>query len=62
MVPSFLKLWYTLNHSERYILTHGADIETPEGLKASGLADYIDLLRAKGYVCAALLPVDGTKA
>jgi thioredoxin reductase len=48
MVPSFLKLWYTLNHSERYILTHGADIETTEGLKASGLADHIDLLKTKG--------------
>lgn len=54
MAPSFLKLWYTLNHSERYILTHGADIETPEGLKASGLGDVIDLLKAKGSV---LLPL-----
>lgn len=44
---SLIKLWYSLNHTERYILTHGADIDTPEGLKASGLESIIDLLRAK---------------
>jgi len=48
MAPSLLKLWYTLNHSERYILTHGADIETPEGLEASGLGGVIHILKAKG--------------
>lgn len=50
MAPSLLKLWYTLNHSERYILTHGADIDTPEGLEASGLGGVIHILKAKGYV------------
>jgi hypothetical protein len=50
MAPSLLKLWYTLNHSERYILTHGADVDTPEGLEASGLGGVIHILRSKGYV------------
>lgn len=44
------KLWYSLNHTQKYILTDGADVDTPEGLQASGLGSVIDLLRAKQYV------------
>lgn len=42
------KFWHGLNHGpERYILTHGADVDTEEGLKATGLGAIISLLRAK---------------
>lgn len=57
--PTLFKLWYSLNHTERYVLTHGADVETPEGLKASGLEPVIGLLKAKGFqiICSPITKV-----
>ncbi|OCF55546.1 thioredoxin reductase GliT [Kwoniella mangroviensis CBS 10435] len=49
LVETMLKLWKNLNHTDRYILTHGMDVDTPEGRKDAGLDGKIDLLKKLGY-------------
>ena len=48
LVESMLKLWRSLNHTEKYILTHGMDVETEQGRKDAGLEDRYDLLKRLG--------------
>ncbi|WVQ85430.1 hypothetical protein IAT38_007595 [Cryptococcus sp. DSM 104549] len=49
LAGTMLKLWPGLNHTESYILTHGLDVETPEGRRDAGLEAVWDAVQKKGY-------------
>ncbi|WWC58543.1 uncharacterized protein I303_101086 [Kwoniella dejecticola CBS 10117] len=49
LVESMLKLWRSLNHTDKYILTHGMDFETEQGRKDAGLEEKYDLIKKLGY-------------
>ncbi|WVW82203.1 hypothetical protein I302_104209 [Kwoniella bestiolae CBS 10118] len=49
LVETMLRLWKNLNHTDRYILTHGLDVETEQGRKDAGLEGKLDLVKRLGY-------------
>jgi hypothetical protein len=48
VAESWFKLWPSLKHSEVYILTHGMDVESADGLRDSGLEKFMPLIKTKG--------------
>lgn len=46
LVGSAFKLWKPLKHTKTYFLASGLDLDTSEGLAASGLAEYLPFIRA----------------
>ncbi|WWC86156.1 uncharacterized protein L201_001029 [Kwoniella dendrophila CBS 6074] len=49
LVESMLKLWRSLDHTDKYILTNGMDVETEQGRKDAGLEEKYDLVKKLGY-------------
>ncbi|WRT64059.1 uncharacterized protein IL334_000987 [Kwoniella shivajii] len=49
LVDTMLKLWRSLKHTDRYILTDGMDVETEQGRKDAGLEEQYDLIKKLGY-------------
>ena len=48
-VESMMKLWSSLGHPAVYLLTHGSDPSTPDGLTNSGLTNHLEMVKKRNW-------------
>jgi hypothetical protein len=47
IAETIFKVWRTLGHPKTYLLTHGSDVFTPEGLAQTGLEKFMPIFKTR---------------